>query len=292
MVYFVIDIGTNSTRLMKAQIEDGQVRAIYKMLRTVRTGEGVHNTGRLSEQAMKRTLDALQEYAEIGKGNPVYCFATSAVRDAENRQAFMEAVKARTGLRIEVLKGEEEAEIGFLGAVGRKGTGVVVDIGGGSTEVIFGREGNITYQHSFPVGCVRGKDVFQGRDFSAEEVSRWARGVLEREGLPNLTGQLAYGIGGTATSLAAIDLKLEEYDGQRVQGYALNRRRIAEIEKELYGTPLAQRRQIAGLEAKRADIILFGVSILGTVMDIAHIDEAMISDRDNLEGFLYKKVLT
>lgn len=288
---FVIDIGTNSVRMMKARIDGGRINVIYKTLRTVRTGEGIHSTGRLSEAAMHRTLDALREYVEMTEGAPIDCFATSAVRDAANREDFIRLVKAETGLHVQVLSGEEEARVGFMGAIGKRGTGAVIDIGGGSSEVICGREGLINYKHSFDIGCVRGKDHFTG-DFTSDDVKAWAGKVLNDYGVPDLSGQQVYGIGGTATSLAAIALKMEIYDRTKVQGYILGRQDIAELERLLYAMTLEERKALPGLEEKRADIILFGVSILGAIMDAGRANQITVSDMDNLEGFLFEKLLT
>ena len=287
MIRFVIDIGTNSTRLMKAEVEENRVQVLFKTLRTVRTGEGVHYTHRLSSEAMQRTVAALREYAELAQGSPVACFATSAVRDAANRTEFLRMVKAEAGLEVQVLSGEEEAQLGFIGAVGKDGTGTVIDIGGGSTEIIQGTAGQLEYRHSFNMGCVRGKDIFTP-PFQKENVQQWARAILSEYGLPQAKNRPAYAIGGTATSLAAIDLGLRVYQRELVQGHILSLSAVRQMEQMLYAMELEQRKQLPGLEGKRADIIVFGVSILAIVMEEIGVEQVSVSDSDNLEGYLIK----
>lgn len=138
-----IDIGTNSARLMLTALENDKIISRYKLLRTVRTGEGVHATHRLSQAAIERTVSALKEFrTHINSEHPalpVFCFATSAVRDASNARELLNSVKNTAGFDIRVLSGEEEAEIGFLGAV-PNGNGGIIDIGGGSTEFVLGKK--------------------------------------------------------------------------------------------------------------------------------------------------------
>ena len=175
--YAVVDIGTNSARLLIAHIDSGHVVADTKLLRMIRVGEGMVDTGCISDAATQRTIDTLREYIEICQDYDVqdrfFCFATSAVRDAKNNTAYVDTVYRGCGIRIEIISGDMEAILGFAGSV--EGTGGMFDIGGGSTEVIFGSLSDIRYQHSFRIGTVRSHQMFPGADDADPEAYRRAQ---------------------------------------------------------------------------------------------------------------------
>lgn len=285
MSRFVIDIGTNSSRLLCADGFGENIFPRYKLIRTVRTGEGIHETGLLADAAMERTIAALEEYAGIVGGAETWCFATSAVRDAKNRGVFVEKVKARTGLHVEVLSGEEEARCGATGVLGFSGNGGIVDIGGGSTEVAFSRQGTVTFRQSLNIGCVRALDIFGG-GATYEPVLHWAADALRAARAPEGQDAVVHAIGGTATTLAAVAQKLAEYDSAKINGFVLEQPAVEQMARQLFAMDLEQRRKITGLQPQRADIVAFGAAILAAFFEVFGYTSVLTSDRDNLEGFL------
>ncbi len=299
-----IDIGTNSIRLLNTTIEKGQITGGEKQLEMTRIGEGVNETGRLSPAAIERSLDALRVFHEQAKAygsEHIYAMATSAVRDASNRAEFLLRAEREVGLTIDVLSGEEEAEVGYLGVLAGQGDFegniLVIDVGGGSTELIVGDKRHILFGHSIDMGAVRmtGKHIKKDPPSNGEinAVRKDIRGLVRpmvdiiEQGAP----VRAVGIGGTATTLGAIQLKMEIYDRARIQKCVVDLSSIEGMVKRFKSMPLDQRREIQGLQPKRADIILSGAMIIEEVLTAVGIDQLHISDWDNLEGYLMKKHL-
>lgn len=286
---YVIDIGTNSIRLMRARAEGDSVRCLDKTIRTVRTGEGVNANGYLLEAAIDRSLDVLSEYkrmAEAEGAQEVYCFATSAVRDSSNSEHFVQRAERECGVHIEILSGAEEAACGVAGVLPPGGNGGIIDIGGGSTEIVFSREGEISYLKSFNIGSVRGLEIFCGRD--TQGAVFWAREQLSKAPWKEAEGIPFYGIGGTATSLAAVDLQLQEYDPRKVDGHILTSARAEEMLVWLSSKTVEERRRITGMEYKRADVIIYGLSVLVAFFRESAVGQIIVSEADNLEGYLLR----
>lgn len=289
MKYYVIDIGTNSVRLMRAHVSNGCIICEKKQLLSVRTGEGVNASKVLCEAAIARTIGAISEYKSIAADEnpdaPIYCFATSAVRDAKNREEFVQAVFKSCEIDVEILSGDAEARCGFVGAV-PSGTGVVLDIGGGSTEIVMGKNGKIEYAQSFDVGCVRALELFGENAFL--EVKKWAMDAIKSAKVPS--DLEVFAIGGTATALAAIKLGLVEYDPNIVHGYLLDSQSLLYLENILVGISLEKRKQITGLSPKRADVIVHGLAIMSAFMSSFNISAVTVSEADNMEGYLSMKL--
>lgn len=227
--------------------------------------------------------------------------ATSAVRDAGNRDVFLDRVKEACGLEIEVISGDQEAKIGFLGVLAGVGTVggsiLVIDVGGGSTELIVGDASGIKFAHSANVGAVRmtGKhittDPLDESEYTAvkNDIALITRDVLLD--LKELKIEKAIGIGGTATTLGAMKLEMEEYDRFQIQNSKVNTDEIKTINAQLKALTVEERMRIKGLQPKRADIILAGSMVVEHVLKQLKIDEMHISDFDNLEGCLMEKLL-
>lgn len=294
----VVDIGTNSTRLYIADVTD-RISRIEKHTIITRLGRGVDKDRRLSYDSMMRNLDALKQYKRIAGSmgiTEIKGIATSAVRDAENRDEFIETIRETVGMDIKVISGEEEAELGFLGASSElhEGSALVIDIGGGSTEFIYGVEGRIILLDSLDIGAVRMTERYLSSGLiSAEAINRAyefirgkVRGVIEKivpYGRPEIVG-----IGGTITTLAAVDQELKVYDIDRVHGYRLNRDHVESILQKFVGMELEDRKHIYGLQPERADIIPAGTLILKTIMDEMESKHVIVSECDNLDGFMIK----
>ena len=299
-----MDIGSNSVRLMIADLnEDGTLQPVKKELVTTRIYEGLARTGKLSPVAVDRTLAAiniLKEKAIDAGAGSLYCFATAAVREAKNRDEFLQRALKETSMAIDVLDEDAEARVGFMGT-GETGPRGALDIGGGSSEIAVGSGIEIACSVSLKMGAVRALEKTPvGRDtadpLTLEALRQWAAALLQRdaaqarEAARNLAVAQWSGIGGTITTVAALDLKLPVYDSARVQGHILTRPTVEKTLAKLAGMTLERRQQLPGLQPERADIIIGGVVILLEFLLFMGLDQISVSARDNLEGFLTFKL--
>jgi exopolyphosphatase/guanosine-5'-triphosphate,3'-diphosphate pyrophosphatase len=293
----VIDIGTNSTRLLVAEVEQGQVTELERQTRVTRLGEGLEASGRLSDAAMARVSDALAAYREtidrLG-GERVVAVATSAMRDAGNGPEFRDEILRRFGIEARTISGDEEARLTFLGATGGRDPGgetLVIDIGGGSTEYVTGHPGAAPGFHtSTRMGSVRHTERhLHGDPPTSAELARLAedaRSIVEADVPVEVRERVDAGIAvaGTATSLAAIDQELDPYDAAKVHGYRLGVARCERLVARLAGLTLAERREVAGLHPDRAPTIVAGAAILLESMRAFGLDQIEISENDILHG--------
>ncbi|MDQ6910456.1 MAG: Ppx/GppA family phosphatase [Actinomycetota bacterium] len=291
-----IDCGTNSTRLLIADA-DGAPRE--RLMRITRLGEGVDATGRLAAGAIERTVAVLAEYRRVMDSHGVSrvrMAATSAARDAANRDEFFDAATTVVGTAPELLAGEEEARLSFLGATAEldaaDGPFLVVDIGGGSTEFATGST-HAEGVASVDIGCVRLTEKFLHHDPPApEELSQVvsvARDYLEdvaREVPGSLEAKQLVGLAGTVTTVAAIELGVPEYDRERIHHFVLTRTAVEDVFRTLATETRAQRLHNPGLEEARADVIVAGTAILVSVMRYFDKDECLVSEADILEGLV------
>jgi len=293
-----IDVGTNSVRYLAAEIPPrGDTILLGRGLSTPRLGEGVSVSGMLQPAAIRRTILALRGIADdlAEKGVTDFeCVGTEALRAASNACAFLREAE-KLGLKVEILLGEEEAELISRGAAGDLTVSspgcVLADIGGGSTEIIVRRRGRDLGPAlaSLPLGCVRLQETFGGEDESSRaKIREFCRWKLEEASIPRPSASLV-GLGGTFTTLAAVDRELETYRGDLVHGSRLSRARVGEILGSLCALPLPKRKKVAGLEPSRADIILPGTVIAEAVMDHLGAPEVTISDRGILFGLLARR---
>jgi exopolyphosphatase/guanosine-5'-triphosphate,3'-diphosphate pyrophosphatase len=295
----VVDIGTNSTRLLVAEVDRDRVtEELERHSEVTRLGAGVDSAGRLQDEAMERvyaTLETYREAIERYGAKRAVAVLTSAVRDAANGEAFAETVERRFGLEPHVLKGEEEARLTFLGATSERDPEdetptLVIDIGGGSTELVIGSGQRAEFHVSTQAGVVRQSERHIDNDPpSAEELEDLVRDVREilEAGVPEeqrAAVRQAIAVAGTATSLAAIAQRLDPYDPQRVHGYRLDAAERDRIRDELTGMTLEQRRALPGLHPDRAPTIIPGVLILEQVMDLFALNQVEISEHDILRG--------
>ena len=281
----VIDIGTNTTRLLVAERDgDGHLVELERRTIITRLGQGVDATGRLADEAMDRVAEAIASYREIidrAGAEQVVAVATSAMRDAENGPDFRDYLKERFGVDARTISGDEEARLTFLGATGGRNDDretVVIDIGGGSTEYVVGRPGeDPTFHTSTQMGSVRFSERFLKSDPPAQrELQDLAEEV--RAMVPEASAEHAIAVAGTATSLAAID------GAEEVHGYRLNLGACERITAMLAGMPLEDRRNVKGLHPDRAPTIVAGAVILTESVRALDLDEVEISDRDILHG--------
>lgn len=289
------DIGTNSTRLIVADVVHGAVDEVVRLLEITRLGQGVDAAGKLEVAAMARVLECLARYAEVARthgAERLLAVATSAVRDASNRDALLTAI-AGTGFTPRVLSGEQEAEATFAGVLSGNtpaaGT-LVIDVGGGSTELVLGgADGTVEWSCSLQMGCVRMTERFLGeqRADPAAIADCVAEVRRQLEVVPaTVSGRItrAIGVAGTATTAAAIELGLTAYDPEQIHGAQLTREAIARIGERLGSLSLSERTGVPGLEPKRAPVIVAGLIVLGTVLDALGLELLTVSERDILHG--------
>ncbi len=293
----VIDIGTNSTRLLIAEVEEGRVSELDRRTTVTRLGEGVEAAGRLSGAAIERVSQALASYRQAIDAlaaERVVAVATSAMRDAANGPAFRDEIQRRFDVDARTISGDEEARLTFLGAtVGRRpGSGtLVIDIGGGSTEYVTGDPGGaLAFHISTRMGSVRHTERHLHGDppTSAElaALAADARSVVEGEVPPDVRERVDAGIAvaGTATSLAAIDQELDPYDPARVHGYRLDLGACERILARLAALTVDERRRVAGLHPDRAPTIVAGAAILLESIRAFDLDAVEVSENDILHG--------
>ena len=283
--FAVIDIGSNSVRLMF--VADGKV--LYKALNTTRLGEGIADKPLLKPEAIERSAVAVRDFYEKAKNEgaeQVLAFATAAVRSAENRQEFLDRVYGLCGLKIEVISGETEAEIGILGALGNRDGGVI-DIGGASTEIVAKKNNALVYKKSVNIGVVRLKDKC-GRDKTALEAMASEASTQYGE-IP--LGEEIYAIGGTATTLAAQILGLQTYSSEKITGTVLTLEQIQKMADKLLNMSVEEIAALPCMPKGRADVLTGGAVLFTVLMKKLGFTRLIVSDRDNLEGYAIKKGL-
>jgi exopolyphosphatase / guanosine-5'-triphosphate,3'-diphosphate pyrophosphatase len=310
----VVDLGTNSTRLLVAEVRDGAVAELERRTNVTRLGQDVDATGRLAEEAVERVFAAVGEYREAidrHGAERTIAIATSAVRDAANGEEFREALRERFGLDARTISGDEESRLTFLGAtsgVAIAGKGgrpeaeaapggteprstLVLDIGGGSTEFVCGTPGEEPAFHvSTALGSVRQTERHLRGDppehTELEALAQEVRATIVAEVPERVRADTGAGIAvaGTPTSLAAIDQELDPYDPERVHGYELSLGTCERMQAMLAALSVAERRELAGLHPDRAPTIVAGVVILVEAMRSFGLDAMTVSEADLLHG--------
>jgi exopolyphosphatase/guanosine-5'-triphosphate,3'-diphosphate pyrophosphatase len=299
----VVDIGSNSTRLLIAEMEERRVtRELVRHSEVTRLGSGVDADGRLRDDAMQRVFDTLDGYkAEIDEHNCRVGVAvlTSAVRDSANGEQFAAQVRDRYGLEPHVLTGDQEAQLTFMGATSERDPSdrtptLVLDIGGGSTELVIGAGSEVGFHVSTQAGVVRQTERHLHRDppdpGEMDALVSDVRAILADNVPAAERDAVGHGIAvaGTATSLAAIAQHLDPYDAERVHGYLLSAAECNRILGELAAMTLEQRRHVAGLQPGRAPTIVAGVLIFREVLALFGLDRIEISEHDILRGAALK----
>ncbi len=317
-----LDLGTNSTRLLVADCDGARTETIERRMVITRLGEGVDRTHRLSPEAVERARAALVAYSQVLaplKPAGIAAAATSVLRDCENGDEFLDLSEEVLGTRPRVLPGGEEAMTSFIGAVsdlgpelvaaGGKGPVLVFDIGGGSTELVAGDPADVRCGAgidpgvlklgSVDVGCVRMSERFLTTDPpSPVSVGRMESHIVQqlRPAIAALLPEkpsLGVGLAGTVTTVSGINLGLREYETDRIHHSRLTRAEVEQVFRKLASVPLEERKKVMGLEPGRADIIVGGTAVLRVVMDLARLDEILVSEKDILDGLvidLYHKM--
>jgi exopolyphosphatase/guanosine-5'-triphosphate,3'-diphosphate pyrophosphatase len=294
----VIDVGTNSIKLLVADVRGRDVQPVHEESKQTRLGKGFYESNRLQPEAIARTAEAVWEFAEIAREKSaasVRVIATSAARDAVNPSDLMTSIERASGLKTEIISGEREAGWVFQGVATdaelAKRPLLLLDAGGGSTEFILGRGTKKNFAHSFPLGTVRLLEQFPHSDPPTRgeftKCRDWLKNFLHREVRPQLalalkneTGEIQLaGTGGTTSILARIENKLDRFDREKIERTVLSFEQIVAHRRNLWKLPLADRKEIIGLPKLRADVILTGVLIYETVMEEFGFKELRVSTR-------------
>jgi exopolyphosphatase/guanosine-5'-triphosphate,3'-diphosphate pyrophosphatase len=290
----VIDIGTNSARLLVADVAGGRVTVVERRSQVTRLGRGVDLSGQLSTEAIENACDAIAGYMMICEetgAETIEAIATSAVRDSSNGSAFVAELRERFALSARVLDGEEEARLTYIGATSENQPDqptLVIDIGGGSTELIVGDGEEVSFHTSLQAGVVRHSERHVASDpptaVELEALATDVRGLIEDGMNGRATAQAGIAVAGTPTSLAAIELGLEPYDPDRVHGHVLELGSIQRMLSQLASIPLALRVEIPGMHPERAPTIVAGVVILVEAMRAFGLEHIEVSEHDILYG--------
>jgi len=292
----VIDIGSNSTRLLIADVAEGRVTEVERQSRVTRLGRGVDLSGQLSAEAIEAACAAIADYMAICREDEVEsidAIATSAVRDASNGSAFAAELRERFALSARVLDGEEEARLTYLGATCENSPSaptLVVDIGGGSTELIVGTGEEIAFHTSLQAGVVRHSERHISNDppsaLELEALADDVRALIENAiaEQPGTSAQAGIAVAGTPTSLASIEIGLEPYDPKQVHGHTLTLASIQRLLSQLASVPLSKRAEITGMHPDRAPNVVAGVVILVETMRAFALDQIEVSEHDILYG--------
>ncbi|MGI6585548.1 MAG: Ppx/GppA family phosphatase [Gracilibacteraceae bacterium] len=301
----VIDIGTNSMRLMLCEVTDSIIAKKEKELMITRIGKDVSKTGMISEKSFVRNIDALKYFknrADRYGVEEIYAIATSAVRDALNGEIFVAEALSQARVDVKIISGEEEAELGLWGVASEiqnpQETMLVIDIGGGSTELILGSKKRIDYKASIPAGVVRMTEQFvTSNPIKGENIANMKMKLNElfMEPLEYLSKKRIdrmVAIGGTATTTASMFHSMSIYDSKIVNNTVINLEFIEKTFNKLKDMSVQERWNVKGLQKERADVMPSGLFILQHIIEGLNKDSLIISESDNLEGIIEKYVLS
>jgi exopolyphosphatase/guanosine-5'-triphosphate,3'-diphosphate pyrophosphatase len=293
----VIDIGTNSVKLLVADVDRGAVQPVIEDSEQTRLGSGFYDTHRLQPAAITHTAQAVATFATRArelKASDIRVIATSAAREAVNPGDLTTAIEQATNLKVEIISGDQEADWAFQGVttdpkLARRPL-LLMDLGGGSTEFIVGEDGHKQFRQSFPLGTVRLLEKLPPSDHPTPEQlaasRKFVKDFLDREVRPHLgpvlknrSDILLVGVGGTATILARMEGQLDSYDRGLIEGLRISTAQVQARVTHLWSLPLAERKMVVGLPKSRADVILSGVVVYEAVMEIFGFAELRISTR-------------
>jgi exopolyphosphatase/guanosine-5'-triphosphate,3'-diphosphate pyrophosphatase len=293
----VIDVGSNSVKLLVAESSDNAVIPIYEATHISRLGEGIWTNGLISPQAVRRNVEAIQECLKSAHNYhaaTIIAVGTMALRTASNSGEFIDRVRDSTGVAIEIISGDEEARLAYMAVLSglpvQEEELAVFDIGGGSTEFVFGRGSTVDKRFSVGLGAIRITEEFIKSDPVTKNQLKAALGAIDQVlAEHSVTGNVPrlVGIGGTITAVGAVQYKMKEYDPSLVQGATLTLREVEKQIRMYSKRTIEERLQIIGLQPKRADIILAGSLILKVIMERLGADSLIMSHRGLRHGLAY-----
>lgn len=287
-----IDIGSNSIRMIIAEVENNKIKnIIYQEKATTRLATNINKTGILAEEPFNKSIDVLAGFKKtLDKYNitKIKTVATSAVREARNGEEFIKTAK-NAGIEISIISGKEEGMLEYIGVCSGFDTGshpLILDVGGGSSEIIYMQENNELYTESHKIGVVKMADMFDFQNSSAEILEKcrtYIKEFFKDVTIPNNI-QSFITTAGTATTLAAIDMEMTEYDFNKVNGYKISKEKVIEILNKVYSTPYNKRLKIKGMDKGREDLIIPGILIILEILSKTSINIITVSDFGLREG--------
>ncbi len=283
MKYGVIDIGSNSVRLMISI--DGVTQD--KFVKTTRLAEGMGTDNKLQTAPIERTASAVSFFVQKAKeclADKIYIFATAAVRQAKNKEDFIDKVKELTGIIVEVIPSDLEAKLGALGAL-NGADGGIIDVGGASSEVLAVKNGEIIYSTSVDIGAVK---IMNSCGQDKDKILRLVDQMVKK--YKTIPQAKYFGIGGTATTIASISQKMKVYNPKLMHGYKLSIEEIKKMRDALLDMTVEEKRNLEGLQKERAEVIAGGVALVYAILKKAGVNELTISESDNLEGYLMLRI--
>ena len=292
----IIDIGTNSVLLLIGNMRRGRMEDITQSFEVTRLGKGLHSSGRISNEGINRTLHVLKSYRSLIEQQniaSVHLVGTESLRKAVNKEEFITEVQKEFGWSCSILSGEEEAKFSYTGTTRElmcpDQSAVVIDVGGGSTEIVIGKGDNISFLKSFPVGVVRLAETHNSNIRISESARKNILSGLNKtfRNVPFPDKAILIGSGGTITTLVAIKEKMASYDPEQINGYRLKITEMEQIYDELNGMSAVQRLSLPGLLPGREDVILFGTLIFMAIMRAYGVDQILASDRGLRFGYFY-----
>lgn len=302
MKFGVIDIGTNSMRLLIANTDSDKIIDRKKQINSTRIGKNIGENGVIDKDGLKKNIIALKQFANICKlenCEQIFCIGTAALRNAKNSSEFVDLAKKETNIDVQIISGKTEADLGYTGVV--EGVDIennekilILDIGGGSTEFIFGDKYGIVLKESINIGAVNLTEMFlkEETDENIINMQNYIQSMLKDvlEKIENKKIDRVLGIGGTITSISAVNKKLEVYSMEKIHRSKFTFNELINQYKSIRKISKENRKKIPGLQPARADIIYAGEKILECVMDNLGIKEIMVSEYDNLEGVIIKEI--
>lgn len=294
----VIGIGSNSLRMLLADIEGTQFERIKRYRTALRVFAALDENKRISEDMLDNTCNAIKNFmaeAKTDGAETFYLFATSAVRDAANQEELKNRILESTGLTLEICSGTKEAELSFLGAADSTGLAGLIDIGGGSTEIAIGKDSHLLYTDSLQLGAVRLwkqhpinslKDIPPLKTLICDRIPK-----LNNKGFP-FSDMHWTGVGGTLTTAAALLQNIPWNQKQMIHGYSITAEALHPIIEQLADLPLSQRTLLPSIQPQRADIIVHGLCILEACLQSFQITEIKVSEYGNLEGYIHSMLLS
>ena len=297
-----IDIGSNTIRLLVANVDGGEIVPLRHERRVTRLASGLHINGAIFNEPLEATVNAVREFTVLARQEGVQRIVmagTSALREASNALDAVRAIEDAAGLHLDIISGQMEAEImslGVLGGLGPVGRAIIFDIGGGSTEFIALNGKHVLKAITFPAGVVRLTEecILEDPPSTAdiERLDRQATLIAQdaREGLGGhvMNSDVLAGTAGTATTLASLDLELTKYDWRKVQGHILTLERIRELETGIQQVSIDIRKKIKGMDPERTDLIIAGTRLTIRIMEALDFSEMVVSDHGLLEGLIVK----
>jgi len=299
--YAILDMGTNSIKFLLFSINEGKANTIIDTNNISRLGEGLQKTGMISNEAMDRNIKVLEDFIKTAreyKVKDIIAVGTMCLRTAKNRDVFLKRVKDELNLEIAVIPGEEEARLSYLAVlstIGKTDKNVVVfDTGGGSTEFIFGKGTDLNDRISLNLGAIHPTEEFllsdPVRDIELNKMLTYMADFFSKK-IETKKADYLVGIGGTVTSMGAVMHKMVEYDPDIIQGSEMSLKEVQNQIKLYQNKTIEERKQIPGLQPKRADVILAGAGIIKTIMEIFEVETFTISDRGLRHGLMFDKYL-